>query len=94
MKTWKSALADCEGLALAGNSDCRLPNIKEMESLTDDSRYNPAIDRTFFPGVNASYYWSSASYAGSTANAWYVGFLDGCVGSYDKTGDGYVRCVC
>jgi hypothetical protein len=41
---------------LGGHSDWRLPNIKELESLTDDMRYNPAIDTTYFPNANASGY--------------------------------------
>ncbi|MDF1579125.1 MAG: DUF1566 domain-containing protein, partial [Desulfobulbales bacterium] len=66
---WESALAYCEGAALAGYSDWRLPNVKELESLTDDSRDNPAIDPTFFPDTYASYYWSSTSYASNPAYA-------------------------
>ncbi|MBI4687331.1 MAG: DUF1566 domain-containing protein [Nitrospirae bacterium] len=42
---WGSALSYCEGLPLGGKTDWRLPNVKELESLTDDTRYNdPAID--------------------------------------------------
>ena len=100
--TWEEALAYCEGLSLAGSADWRLPNVKELESLTDDSRYQPAIDTTFFPDVVsnlyvAPYYWSSTSgdfnTSSSTPYAWNVYFHDGNVLSSSKTNNFYVRCV-
>ena len=66
--TWEQALTYCENLTLpaGGYSDWRLPNRNELQSIVDYSRYNPAIDTTFFPGTVASYYWSSTTYAYST----------------------------
>lgn len=93
MKTWKSTLVYCEGLALAGNSDWRLLNVKELESLADDSRYNPAIDTTFFPGTNVSVYWSSTSNAHNGLLRWGMIFLDGVVGNYYKPYVSYIRFV-
>lgn len=101
--TWESALSYCEGLSLGGNTDWHLPNIKELESLTDDTRYNPAIDTSFFPNAYANY-WSSTtggSYpcwvgpCGGTFNAWYVSFSYGYVDPSSSKGSGhlYVRCV-
>jgi len=91
--TWGSALSYCEGLTLGGNTDWRLPNTKELESLTDDTRYNPAIDTTFFPGAYALLYWSSTTYAYYPYSAWYVHFYNGEVGIYYKYSNYYVRCV-
>jgi len=51
-KTWEGALAYCEGLNLGSNTDWRLPTIKELRSLVDYSRYNPAINTTYFPDVS------------------------------------------
>jgi hypothetical protein len=90
---WDSALSYCAGLSLGGHSDWRLPNIKELEALTDDSRYNPAADTVFFPDVHASYYWSSTSYADVPNVAWVVYFDYGNVYGYGKFNTGYVRCV-
>ncbi len=91
--TWDSALSYCEGLSLGGNTDWRLPNIKELESITDDTRYNPAIDTTFFPGAYASGYWSSTTIAGNPSFAWGVYFYSGHVYYRAKGPSYYVRCV-
>ncbi|MCX5896270.1 MAG: DUF1566 domain-containing protein, partial [Proteobacteria bacterium] len=74
--TWEQALTYCENLNLpaGGYSDWRLPNRNEMQSIVDYSRYNPAIDTTYFPGTVASDYWSSTTYASITSYAWYVSF--------------------
>jgi hypothetical protein len=90
--TWGDALSYCEGLSLGGNSDWRLPNVRELESLTDDERYNPAIDTSFFPNTYASRYWASTTLAGNPDITWYVNFGDDSI--YDGSkGDVHVRCV-
>jgi hypothetical protein len=41
--TWANAITTCESLTLGGYSDWRLPNIRELKSIVDRTRYNPAI---------------------------------------------------
>jgi hypothetical protein len=78
--TWEQALAYCEGLNLGGNTDWRLPNAKELQSLVDYSHYNPAINTTYFPDTAASHYWSSTSNADGSNCEFGVHFNYGGVG--------------
>jgi hypothetical protein len=93
IRTWEAAISYCEGLTFTGHGDWRLPNVRELQTLVDYSRYGPAIDSSLFPGTDSSYYWSSTSGGYFASNAWYVYFLDGYVGNYYKTSSYYVRCV-
>lgn len=91
--TWEQALAYCEALTLGGRSDWRLPTRKELRSIVDYSRYNPAINTTYFPDTAASWYWSSTTYAFYTNAAWGVGFDYGYDYHSYKRDSGYVRAV-
>lgn len=52
----------------------RLPNVKELGSLVDDTRHSPAIDPAF-PGTPASTYWSSTFLQTEQNNwTWWVDF--------------------
>lgn len=92
--TWDNAILFCEGLSLAGFTDWRLPNSKELRSIVDPARGNYlAINTAVFPATQASYYWSSTSYAPGTNSAWGVTFSTGYVNVNSKLSPYYVRCV-
>ena len=90
---WKSSLAYCAGLTLAGRS-WRLPNVNELKSLVDISKSgSPSIHRGFFPNTKRGVYFTSSPAAGYTNCVWAINFDDGgrmWVGG--KTGN-YARCV-
>lgn len=97
--TWESALNQCESLTLAGYEDWRLPNIKEIRSISDDDNlYHPSVSTTYFT-ITETYpqtttaYWSSTTRENGTEQAWYVDFYYGLVSHQDKTNTGYVLCV-
>lgn len=90
---WESAIISCEGSTLDGFDDWRLPNIKELKSVADVTKYDPSIDTVFFPGTTAVEYWSSTTYISNTLSAWAVSFLRGYHGVKSKTSSLYVRCV-
>jgi len=91
--TWEEALSSCETSNLAGYTDWRLPAKKELQSLVNYSRFNPAINITYFPDTAASWYWSSTTYADYTLGAWGVDFGSGDDGGSSKGSSGYVRAV-
>jgi hypothetical protein len=90
--TWTGAISYCEQIEIDGHDDWRLPNINELESITDLSRSAPAIDPTFQHTASDGY-WSSTTIVGHEGNAWGVYFHDGGDDWDDKDGTTYVRCV-
>ncbi len=91
--TWGYAVTYCEWLSYSGYSDWRLPNIKELRSIVDNTKYNPAIDLIFFPNTNASSYWSSTTYSYNSTYAWSARFFSGHVYIPNKSNLYYIRCV-
>jgi len=92
--SWEHALAYCEDLNLGCHTDWRLPTIKEFRSLVDYTRYEPAINTTYFPNTKpVNKYWSSTTDAYRAYYGWTVDFIDG-RDRWDRKGEyNYVRCV-
>ena len=88
---WNKAILACSELSLAGHKDWRLPKIKELQSIVDFERINPACDPVF--NAQSGYYWSSSTYQGTPTGAWNVGFLSGYTYATSKTNGYYVRAV-
>ena len=92
--TWEDALRYAQALTLGGRHDWRLPNIKELQSLNDESVTNPSIDRAAFPGARPMEYWSSTTlFSREAARAWVLDLRAGIVTYTDKTASRLVRCV-
>ena len=90
---WEGALGYATALTLGGQSDWRLPNIKELQSLNDETLVAPSISMTYFPGATASRYWSSTSMHGTTNEAWFLDCQYGVTSYANKTTNLLVRCV-
>ncbi|MCI5180337.1 MAG: DUF1566 domain-containing protein [Candidatus Electrothrix sp. AW3_4] len=91
--TWQDALAYCAELNLGGDTDWRLPNRNELQSIIDYEQYGPAVDSTIFPNTIGTF-WTSTTQPDATDNAYVVNFTSGRIIYADKdTGLYYVRAV-
>jgi hypothetical protein len=90
--TWSDAQGYCAALALNG-AGWRLPSVKELMTLVDLSRVDPATDVATFPDTTSDYFWSSSSVAGSDGAAWGVSFNKGSSGAAPEDFPSRVRCV-
>ncbi len=79
---WRTALTRANNAQLAGYTDWRLPNIKELQALIDYTRFDPAIDTGFFPNTprvsrTNQWFWSSSPDAYYLNGAWVINAMNG-----------------
>ncbi|MBN1769682.1 MAG: DUF1566 domain-containing protein [Deltaproteobacteria bacterium] len=94
MCDWSTALAYCDSLDWGGVSDWRLPNEYELQSIVHYGRGSaPRVSLSAFPATYSGYYWTSATNAEDSSEAWIVAFSYGSVLPPTKTTGYAVRCV-
>lgn len=89
---WTLAKEYCQSLTLNGYIDWRLPTIKELQTIVDVTKKNPAINEQF-KFCQTTSYWSNNQDIKNQSYAWYVGFETGAVFIGSKDYDCFVRCV-
>jgi len=92
---WKAALDAAESTTFASQSDWRLPNIKELESLNEYRCSGPALNITVFPDEISSRFWSSSTYEGEFHGgaAWAMETTSGSTSDDSKSNTAKVRLV-
>lgn len=83
--TYKQAQAYCNKLG------GRLPEVEELASLVDRTKYDPCIDKDLFPDTKSSYYWTGTQHARWSDSAWCVFCSNGYVDYSFKDSGSYVR---
>ena len=88
--TWADAITNCEALSYAGQNDWRLPNIKELQSIVNYGRFEPAIGESTYelpweniPPTDFSHlpvplingYWSSTTWTNIIPSADYAWYV-------------------
>ena len=106
--TWQEAVDYCDDLELSGYDDWRIPNLKELFSISDFNTGWPYIDTDYFNLASGEVtkdeqFWSSNYYVGVTVEggsnaAFGVNHVTGHIKAYSATSSGaiggkYVRAV-
>jgi hypothetical protein len=106
--TWENAfavhIAGLNAAGFAGHTDWRLPNVRELQSIVNYETFPavpPAFNTGCVPGCTvlpcsctaATLHWSSSTFAGFAASAWFVNVFDGAVLADNKPRALRVRAV-
>ncbi len=93
--TWQEALQLGSDAAFGGNTDWRVPNTKELASITELMCQTPALNEAVFPDTQIIPLetWTASPYAGNAARAWMRNFDTGFDYIRDKINLYYVRLV-
>ncbi len=90
---WFDALALCEALDWAGDTDWRLPDDHALVSIVDFDQTAPSIAPTAFPATPPDRFWTSTSAVDDARDGWIVQFSRPAVNVLRHTESARVRCV-
>jgi hypothetical protein len=91
LRTWEAARASCQAPGLGGTG-WRLPSMKELQSIVDEARANPAIDPVFGE-TPLDPFWTATPVVAAPGSAWRVSFPHGYTYDAAATNEYHARCV-
>jgi hypothetical protein len=91
--TWKEALDNSVSYEFNGSSNWRLPNIKELSSITERSCTRPSINAELFPNTRPDDFWTSTPSMSDPERAWVVAFFNSSNSIKEKDRAIFVRLV-
>jgi hypothetical protein len=73
---WQQALQAAHGYVYVNQLGWRVPNIKELSSITERSCVRPAINETLFPNTPSDDFWTSTPSVQDSSRAWVIAFFN------------------
>lgn len=90
---WQQALQAAHGLTFAKQTGWRVPNVKELATLTERACVRPSINAKTFPSTASDDYWTSTPSVSDPMRAWVVAFFNGSNSLKEKELFVFVRLV-
>lgn len=93
-KSWSDAVKYCKSLSLDNYTNWDLPTKKELQYLTDTSKFAPVIDTKYFNVPrDITHHWTKTTFEADNSKAFGINFLAGGYDNFDKSEESYVFCV-
>jgi hypothetical protein len=73
---WQQALQTAHGYEFADQKGWRLPNVKELATITERSCVRPAINEELFPNTPSDDFWTSTPSIQDVERAWVIAFFN------------------
>jgi hypothetical protein len=90
---WQQALLVSVQTDYNGSKNWRLPNVKELNVITERSCVRPSINDEIFPNTSPDDYWTSTPSMQDTQSAWALAFTNASNSQRLKTRSLFVRLV-
>lgn len=91
VRSTSEAKKRCENLSLGGHTQWSIPTLKELKTLLNDKRKNPAIQPIFKHCLSANYLASNP--VATSPNNWVIDFAYGTEGVVSQNMPVLLRCV-
>jgi hypothetical protein len=83
----------CSNLIVNGDASFRLPSMKELQTIVDETQSGLPVDPNAFPDATGGAYWTSTGTADDPQSGWIVRFSDGYADRATLDTAALVRCV-